>query len=366
MYEEKIPICDNEEIMTRLVSEYMAEKRKKKVFGNFRIEGDTLVYNYKPEYSDQHQTIIAKTISSPNGPIKVGNASILKYVGVTNPYGNTSYNHRTLLIQTELEKHIPMLPFSVFEETGLDTSKLEVLEDSGPEEVLVTVPNPKYSLHQDNPKGIRKTITERRHYTGAKLFRIENICFLFDIDRNEIKNKIFNPFLVKLPNEVKTIAQAYESLKPKEVKAAERKKTEVLRQGEWFFIKTRRPKMPKLNAKEKRAYNLMLKQLKENKWVDEEPIGEILGLDLSWNSHNRTDQEKYRIFIDKIPAPRELQAGPNRPNEVSQGILVKKVWYVSGTVSHTGREHKDLELKGWYRAIPNTAQNSWTITGDID
>jgi hypothetical protein len=40
--------------------------------------------------------------------------------------------------------------------------------------------------------------------------------------------------------------------------------------------------------------------------------------------------------------------------------------YVTGKVKHTGREHKDLILEGYYEVYPNTSVRSFTITGDID
>jgi len=68
------------------------------------------------------------------------------------------------------------------------------------------------------------------------LIKVKSKCFLFDVDRNELKNYRFNPFLVELPKPCKTIKEGYEMLKPKEVLSAEKKKIKVLRQGEWFFI----------------------------------------------------------------------------------------------------------------------------------
>jgi hypothetical protein len=40
--------------------------------------------------------------------------------------------------------------------------------------------------------------------------------------------------------------------------------------------------------------------------------------------------------------------------------------YASGTVSQRSRQHEDLTLTGWYKIVPNTAIQSWTITGKID
>jgi len=61
-----------------------------------------------------------------------------------------------------------------------------------------------------------------------------------------------------------------------------------------------------------------------------------------------------------------LQAGNNRPNYAERGTEIDGKTYVTGKVSHSGREHKDIKLVGWHRVIPNTAIESFTIEGDID
>ena len=56
--------------------------------------------------------------------------------------------------------------------------------------------------------------------------------YLFDVDRNELKYYRFNAFLSEVDNKIKTIKQAYNWLKPKEVKKAEKQGKKVYRQGE--------------------------------------------------------------------------------------------------------------------------------------
>ena len=89
------------------------------------------------------------------------------------------------------------------------------------------------------------TDQEERHFTGASLFEVEGKTYLFDIDRKEIENNIFNPFLASINGKPKTIEEAYDLLKPLEVKKAERQGKKVLRQGEWFFIQCKAPKIKK-------------------------------------------------------------------------------------------------------------------------
>jgi len=58
--------------------------------------------------------------------------------------------------------------------------------------------------------------------------------------------------------------------------------------------------------------------------------------------------------------------GNNRPNIADHGAKIGEMLFVKGTVRHSGREHSDLKLVGWHRAIPNNSKNSFQATGDID
>jgi hypothetical protein len=39
---------------------------------------------------------------------------------------------------------------------------------------------------------------------------------------------------------------------------------------------------------------------------------------------------------------------------------------VRGRVYHGGFEHNPIDLKGWHKAVPNTAVESFRISGDVD
>jgi hypothetical protein len=62
----------------------------------------------------------------------------------------------------------------------------------------------------------------------------------------------------------------------------------------------------------------------------------------------------------------ELRAGSNRPNYVKKYVKLPQGEFVSGEVTHSGREHEPITLKGWYKPTPNKATKSFTITGNID
>lgn len=248
----------------------------------------------------------------------IGNSARLELLGRKVAFGNVvrrfGAEHP---IQRELATKAIMVPFSVFEQAGLDITTFEMIDSSGAETVKRKVPDGWI-------KDKQKFKIESVHFTGASLFRVSGKLYLFDIDRIEIKHGIFNPFLVQIPVEVKTVKDAYAALKPDLVNQAEAKGIKVKRQGEWFFIPT------SLNSKM---------------------------LDAALAKRPKTGFRDNQMY---------LKVGPNRPNVAEFGIEVNKKFYVKGKVSHTGREHKDQRLEGWHQAVPNTAMASFQITGDVD
>jgi hypothetical protein len=269
------------------------------------------------------QNIIAIRLSSG---LLLGNSSVLPLIGRRVSFGRESLGSGVSEVQTRISEVIPMLPFTIFRESGLSISKVKIL-DQGPEETVTRdIPNPKYNEYgTEKQKSEPKTLEESVHFTGSKLFEVDGVQFLFDLDRVELSHKIFNPFLAKLSVKVKTIRDAYESLKPEEVKDAEKSGLKVLRQGEWFLIESEEtPENPK-------ATNKILMGNKNNQW---------------------------QRFT--------LQAGRNRPNYADYGFKIGKDSYISGKLEHSGREHKPIILKGWFRVVPNTAVESFQISGDID
>ena len=207
-----------------------------------------------------------------------------------------------LNVQRELSRLIPMIPFSVFKDAKLDMNELKVIE-KGPSEKLDLG-----EIHRETKEKIY------RHYTGALLFKLVDRYYLFDIDRNDLRKQNFNAFMSRLAKPVKSIEEAYASLKPKEVYQAERFLGEqVPRQGEWFFIPVNR------------------------EYKAEKQRGE---------------------YVQAV-----LQSKGNRAHYVEKKSVEG---FVTGKVTHGGWEHKPIELKGWHKPVPNTAVESFKITGAVD
>jgi hypothetical protein len=364
------PIDDLDKVIQKFLT-----GKEKGVSGNYRIDGDRLIwrtsrkedirfYFYSGETSDNSKTIsnaehfiglvesgsiedlkkamkgkgsdsvyfkyhatkedvIAVRLKRPTEVYYVGNSSILPLIGARMAYGNEQRNRSETDVQRRLSRLIPMFPFVALIQADLDLTKLNVLERGS--EGKVSRKRTEYNYRT----GKQETRIETVHFTGASLIEVEGVHFLFDIDRREVEHKIFNPFMVQLKGKPKTIATAYESLKPDEVKKAEAKGIKVLRQGEWFFIPTS-------------------KKLK--------PI----------TQEERISEWKPGIKPKRVNVPGTLRAGQNRPNRTEMFAFHGKEIYVKGLVEHSGREHEPILLKQWCRAIPNTSVRSFTITGDID
>lgn len=395
MYNRKTLVCDNDGLMNELVDNFLSDKPKRLVYGNFRIETNRLVYigeskerinvnkdnqeeffklldsgkirfkstletkdsvqakiNSTDKYAyiecyKKEINVIAKRIKRVNqSDIIIGNSTMLPLVGRIVAYGNVRNNRSETLIQRKLAVKVPMIPFSAFEQDNLDINKIEILEQSGSEVV---------KRAYKEWKGDKEVEVMREvHFTGASLFKVEDTHFLFDIDRNEIVHGIFNPFIVTLKYSTKTIKEAYEQLQPASVVKAVKAGKKVLRQGEWFFIPVSNVKLPKLTKTK------ILEVMATNTFSND-MIESLIG-------KKKLERLKKSLVKSTSMVPRQLslQVGKNRPNNAQLGFQRKGKTFVKGKISHSGREHKDIVLKQWYEAVPNTSAKSVQITGDID
>lgn len=388
-----------------ILTNFKAPKSKRTVWGNYRIEGNSLVFctsdtmTYRrchtikemDEWAKENEIERFSYHGSPvdreylknrikesswgieitghfevreeiarkvddNGETRlIGNSSILKYIGRTVAYGNVNYNRSVTKIQEIMstDKDFAMIPFSVFKTAALDLNKFHQIEKLKEETIKEKHEDEIYNKKEDKYEKVERF--EDRHFTGASLFSVDGKIYLFDIDRGEIKHGIFNPFLATIPKKVKTVAEAYEALKPKEVIAAEKKGLKILRQGEWFFIPCKAPKKKKLTPEQKM---IVLASMADS-W-ESDRVAKAMGISKD------ALRKKAETLTSGIPREMNLQAGNSRPNTVDSCVIEPGKTYCTGKVRHTGREHKDLILKGWYLAVPNTSIENFTVTGDVD
>lgn len=391
------------------------------------------------------------------------NSSRLELTQADWSYGNPGHNadKRTDAGELRTEAQILLensgampLPFQALSTSGIKLDSLKVIEKGEPEKVLrdIRTPNERVIYCKLDKEGNPDLTNTRRwrdssysheyqvpakpedireaHFTGALLFESTDSTgrervFLFDIDREEIKHQIFNPFITEINysgnsiNQVKlndresdtgngtataeivstkviekpkSIAEAYELLKPEAVREAELSGINVVRQGEFFFVDTKLENLDEILSDPDQV-----KAIAEARAVVE-PNPEDYGLTRNsdryqWNLfHITIDGNDYRPFkqlsdckpeefteallrykeaqqvINSIKKPEKgyLRVNNNRPNEAEQSITIDKIVYVKGAVSHTGREHRIINLATWHKVYANTSQASFTITGDID
>lgn len=161
------------------------------------------------------------------------------------------------------------------------------------------------------------------HVLGATLFTYttdnKTRYILSGIDETGKGNNRY--FMTELKGEPQTIEEAYEALKPDEVREAESNGIRVLRQGEWFFIP-----------------------------CDNVPSGEIT--------------KKFYLHGN------EGDTGHHFASEGFRGDDGRE--YVRGIVKHEEGDHLQLKLyedvkqKDWYVAYHNVQVNSFNAIGNVD
>ena len=386
-------ICDSEGRMAEVLDNFSIFKPYKRQWGNFRItDGDKVlkyITNSTNQTWDSEQRRYVRNDETCCNVIAVktkegkflGNASILPLVGQTCAWGNVQENYRQTVIQKLMEQSgkFQMVPFSVMEQANLDMETFKTHAEGGAETVSRNRENPEFSSYNkdraeqnEEPYEIPEFLKEDAHFMGSQLFSVSGAkdgetirkLFLFDIDRVEIVNGIFNPFLVEVPDTtLETIESAYDSLVPEAVKTAISQGETVQRQGEWFFIPTDvDPTIPPVDIPVIPKEDLLKIKILTGAWRERESLKELWG-EVEYTRIDNLETPDENQFTAKVF---ELRAGNNRPNRAKEGINRDGLSYVRGEISHTGREHKTITLDSWHLAMPNNAIKSFTITGDID
>lgn len=147
-----------------------------------------------------------------------------------------------------------------------------------------------------------------------------------------------NYFISELPSKVRTVAEAFDVLKPAEVKDAERRTVggrTVLRQGEWFFI-------PSLLGRRELA-----------RYADAKTLTEF-------DSSVRQSALPVRSAQSNLHVVRNVSI-PHL------GIFTTGNVYHRNERGRRTRQHRTLRLgSDWYRAARNTEVASWSAEGRVD
>lgn len=241
------------------------------------------------------------------------------------------------------------IPFNVLESAKLKLNETKVVEAGPAEDFQVNGSN--------------------RHFTGALLLENHGRRFLMDVDRREIKHGIFNAFFVEVNGAPKTIAEAYETMKPQEVKDAEANGIQVERQGEWFFIATEK--------------TVKVSKDRIMRWGRDEDGS--MGIELANVSHGKgRPNSLYRVFNSEDSDLENLVCGTvshsgREHKDLNLGVLTKDgedtdvhsarnartVWTKDKTTGEDTAEDPEFTFKLW-KLVPNTTVGNFTIQGDVD
>lgn len=172
-----------------------------------------------------------------NGNNIIGIRPLGSKLGVFNAnkllYGNMNAEQLRPQVAAEAAGAVPVPFENVVSKSGgagLDLARLQIVDWAGSEDMVI--PPVKRGRQWTGDFYVIK-----RHFAGALVLRVEDKYFLFDADREELSHCGFNPFFTQLPAPASSVAEAYNLLMPAEVRQAIDQGVEVMRQGEFFFIR---------------------------------------------------------------------------------------------------------------------------------
>ena len=140
-------------------------------------------------------------------------------------------------------------------------------------------------------------------------------------------------FLTELVRRPNSVEDAFLSLKPQNVRDAEKKGYNVRRQGEWFFIEIGDARILKKWLRRRKGQRLMFIVLEKQKFL-----------------------------------PVQVGSSQREPHHKVTEMFTHDVgMFVRGTVRHTGHDHKMLSLGShWWLAVHNRQKASWSVSGRVD
>ena len=164
------------------------------------------------------------------------------------------------------------------------------------------------------------------HILGGTLMEWKGEQYLSALDE-------MNYFISHLPYRVRTVKEAYEALKPQEIKDAEERGVEVKRQGEWFFAPFKK------NDKEMAKFFAITQKFLK-KYTRQEALPKRV---------QTNNEHVCRIF---------------QPNDT---IYARGKVYHKNLFGRLTGEHRSLKLGDeWHVAFHNTEIESWSVNGKFD
>lgn len=259
-----------------------------------------------------------------------------------------SYSPTTGKHQSYVQRFVPKnlkveIPFSALKEAGIDIKDIIVVDkessryfdkvdkDGNPYQSHL-MGSTLFTVTKEVPNIMESRYRDTEEQYGMKK---ETKYFLSGIDETA-KNLNNGFFLTELVGSVETVEEAYESMKPLEVKWAEERGEDVKRQGEYFFIPVQNTVTIEMlkHIEKVKDFRLEKKKALSHQKRDVTLAG---GFDFAQSRHVVTN------YID----------------------ILGQV-YAKGTCRHIAGEHKMLKLDEWHLVAENIQEKSWTAEGRVD
>lgn len=303
------------------------------------FEGDTL-YSYGPHFP------LAIRMRHPD------DGRVFYLLNGDYASSTTSKHQREVQWVTQKDERY-IIPFSALERAGVEPTALVPLDQEAERTWTETFKSRRRIYTDENGKWDYRAPkrytpweerTVERHLLGAVLFRAdvthrkytegwghdetETRYYLSGLDETGFRPEE-SYFLTQLPGVCATVAQAKEMLKPFEIRERDARGEGWVRQGDWFFY----------------------------------PVTELEQDHLSF--FERADARGASVH----PVEHQRALPSRNAREDTRHIATRFVewhggYYVRGTVTHTGPDHKRLSFgKVWHRAIQNRQVVSYTAGG---
>jgi hypothetical protein len=217
--------------------------------------------------------------------------------------------------------------------------------------------------------------THYEHRLGGSVFRAKPLYhefnqnykyFLSGFDETH-NSRTDGYFISELPHSVKTVADGYESLKPKEVRDAIAAGLDVKRQGDAFAI-------PVSDLNVRRMTKQKAHLVPKSGWAYRDDEGNVYGT--AYPGYSRTNGKpvkwEYGPLGKELEIPTFMIEGRN--SHGANEIAVDRYGhvYARGNLMHRPMvrmpEHRNIPLgKTWHRIVFNRAKASWqSTTGRVD
>jgi hypothetical protein len=366
-----------------IVEAFLEDSPKKRVFGNYRIEGNALIYQAQSSedcprwdkstfsevrkqikeriknmdgklaygdgkpvllesltsesdctgiklYFTEVNTIAVKIPKSVTGltDVVLVNSRTLDLIGRTVAYGNEDRNHGITEAQVILRgKGFPQVDLTLFLES--DWATFKVIDSDINKTVKTSVQIGKYWRSQ--------SIELSQSVSTGFLFEVDGKRYLSGCLKRELDSGKIVPFTYQVPAKTPDIDKALESLKPKEVVEAESKGLTVRQAGGFYFIPVADPVFRTFTTEEK----LIILASRTGYDLTKNMLAHITGMDLA-HKDKMADE-----LLSYVPSARGLGSGVSARTAIIQDGKTLAI----GKIETGGDDSLNIILHGWHQVV---------------